>query len=487
MKQNVSVTKDKKCLKQTVFFKYKDIIYSVVLFIAIYLLLKFNCKQELIFDSAKYWKLSDPCFENDQFNLLNFPETFRGYFLPVFYGLMRRYSFKIFGSEWILYLLTTSIMLTLLISTIIPKVISNKLSSKRKFLGGVVFLFLIWYFFKDLYLFPLSDLQAMFFVMGAFVLLENIKQEGKNKNTLYFLKSILAGAMLYIAYNTRTIYLYGIILFLLVYLYRTFKDKYKKAVLLCIGVSIGALSLALPQMIINNKYTGSFTPRVLTEQRANYEYDLNSWQMYQGIRLARYESYSGEEIGNQKKGGLRFFDNAGKQLLISENLKDGYLTISDFFKLLAKHPFDMIGIYIRSLVNYMTPLYTDTYISDLYKDKMSPFFINAVIWIISFGYFFMQKKEDIIKWSKESSSIIISTILPCLLLIVGAPEIRFFLPIYYLLYGTVCYSVDYKGMIRAFKANPIKISIIILTLFCLWIAVIGSTLSQSSANVYLFN
>lgn len=466
------------------------VLNMTVSFLLFFILIETFSNKEVIYDSWYYWVLADPCFENGNFNIMLFPETMRGYFLPVIFNFMKRYGEALFNSEWILFNIFNALQGAWIVSYIIPQIINVTCSIKRRIIGNICFVLLIFFFFSHLFTYPLSDIYAFTFVSTGFIMIWNmIKQQISYEKYSYskiMLTSSLGGALTYAGYNTRTIYLMAILLFFVIISFLHIK-KNKILLLTLVGCTvIGSLVVAIPQMKINNNYRDTYTPRVLTEQMSNYEFDLNSWQILQGMVYSRYETYVGETVEGQEAGGVRFIDKAGNQILYNEKFEKQYITIGEFISLFLKYPLDFIGIYVRSLVSYMTPIWTETYIRNLYVDKSFSFILNAIIWCISIGAIFAAESKKIISWLKINGPLLFVTILPCILLIVGAVEVRFFIPVYFLLYGFVCYNVQYKQIWHQFKQNPVKISIVYTTLLLLWIAVMGAVLSDSVVGVHIF-
>ncbi len=198
------------------------------------------------------------------------------------------------------------------------------------------------------------------------------------------------------------------------------------------------------------------------------------------MRYERYETYVGDKVGNQDTGGVRFYDYTGSKIVSLENLPNN-ISLFQFIKLFLKYPLDFIGMYVRSTINYMTPIYSEIYVNDIWKDKSFNILLNAIIWIIAFGTLIFQPKEKVREWFKnfKFSVPIFCFIFPCLMIIPGAPETRFFLPAYFLLYGFVCYKINYKELFSLLKKYKYSLTIMFFAILFTWISVIGSTLGNT--------
>ena len=78
-------------------------------------------------------------------------------------------------------------------------------------------------------------------------------------------------------------------------------------------------------------------------------------------------------------------------------------------------------------------------------------------------------------------------IIPALLQLFGAPEVRFFISVHMLLYVYTFGIADYKGVRRYVHGRWIQVLIAAVFVFVLWITVFGMTLSDNSERVFLIN
>lgn len=477
-------------LNKTITKKTKIKVFGI-LWICIFLIEFFVSKRVTYYDSGAYWTLADGVIDE---GLLAYPESFRGYFFPTLISLLKRISIHIFSSRWMLFILFGSFCAAFTITIIIPWFLKVKeITVKRYLIGSIVNTIIFWYFWKDAIIYPLSDIFAMFFyAIGIMTLVNIVKLDGKNLILKAFLSSVFTGLALYAAYNTRTIYLLPSVLtvvVIIIYIYKgkiPSRHKFKKIITLVLGCVIGIGILATPQMIINEHYTGKFTPKVLTEFKSDYQYSLSEWQLLQGMMYERYETYVGADIENQKTGGVIFYDSAGQKIVELEQLGIN-ISVIEFLKLFFKYPLDFIGMYVRSTISYMTLIWNELYVTDLMVDKSINIGICIIFWIIAFSALFFTPKQKALQWIKNTivSIPLICYIVPCILIIPAAPEVRFFLPLYLLCYGYLCYKIDYKKLFIIIKPFWIRYLVICFLIICAWVAIIGDVLSDKHTGTML--
>ena len=78
-------------------------------------------------------------------------------------------------------------------------------------------------------------------------------------------------------------------------------------------------------------------------------------------------------------------------------------------------------------------------------------------------------------------------VLPSVLQLAGAPELRFFIPIYLLLYVYVVQLVDYKALFLYCKEHWFVISTLALIIICLWLTILGDVLSFNRERKLIIN
>lgn len=435
----------------------------------------------MYYDCEYYWNIGNPVFE-DGIHLLRFPETFRGYVWPMAVQIIRWIGEHIIESEGglVVFRLVMSIGVAVFFSVVLPYLFSMPLAKVADLVRMIILTIVTILLWGDFFAYPLSDFAAVFFITVGIVCIKyHLNCNGVVKPLLLGLAS---GMMLYAAYNTRASYLYAIV-FVLIYIVIEFRNGRKIKPVFLLGVLIGCAIIALPQSMINHQYTGSYSPRVFTEQYNNYEGSLEKQQVLWGLMYSNYESYSGpaEEYPSAR---VLFADDAGREIIARERITEDNFTYRHFLKLFLKYPFDMVSIYTRHFVSLMTPKFPEMYLSDMYPNKGLMVFVTIVIWFVTLINLLYGIRGKI-NWSVVVP--VFAVFLPAFLQLLGAPEIRFFIAVHLIgYYYCICYfnySV-YKGMIRK---SIIPVLVCFLVFAFLWIGVLSSVLGNNEEKVLLID
>lgn len=426
---------------------------------------------EYPWDSGYYWSVADSVWDGWKLLVLNYPETFRGYFFPLVVSVFK----KLFHGVWGWRILST-LMSAGEFALILPYLFDNDLSTLEKKLRPVlsygVFLFMWGYFLQ----FPLSDFPAMLFCSGGIALLKSV--EHKKSRFFVLIGSLFAGVLFYASYNTRSVYLYAIILFLLFYIGRLRRK------ILCnlIAILVGVILLAIPQSMINHQYVDSYSPRVYSEQMNGYASNLQMQQIYWGIEMPRFEGYIDPEL----TGGCYYFDPTGKFLLGLEGYTPGDSGWKGFIKLWVRYPLDMTGIYVKHFISAMTPGdIQQVYVTRMHRDKGVISCVSILMWIIT-GIMLADSIQNK-RIDKKKMGAIVPLCVPALMQAMGAVEIRFFLPVYVLMYYYLFSGIDRHRLIKLFRDHAMVVLMVIIIVFVFWISVYGSILSECDRQILLIN
>ena len=132
----------------------------------------------------------------------------------------------------------------------------------------------------------------------------------------------------------------------------------------------------------------------------------------------------------------------------------------------------------------MTPSYTEQYITNLYIDKSLLILVSVIIWFCA-GLSICTK----IKERSLSPDIlwIISIIVPSILQMPGAPEIRFFISLYLLAYYYVFVETDYKNLLLKVKKSLLVIILSMFIIIVLWISVFSDIQSRCHHITFRIN
>ena len=333
--------------------------------------------------------------------------------------------------------------------------------------------------------YPLSDIPASFFMFSAIAIVIALGDDGSQKISVAgVVQGIGAGVFIYAAYNTRAVFLFGGALLVLFYIIRNIWKRNWKNFLYLIGMFAGMLLIAMPQMLINHQYIGVYSPKVYTEQAYGYQHDLQSQQVLWGLTMPRYETYTGDQ-DEYPNPGVVFNDPVGKEIEQREKLQIETFSITAIFKLFLKYPVDMLGIYGRHLINAVTPVFPQMYITNMYSNKGWYICLAILLWLgCGVGVIFGEQTQ---KYNIWTGLYLLAAVIPPVLQMTGALEWRFFMPVHLLLYYYVCNEIDVKSVMVRLKHQWLRVLAVCVVIFMLWISCIGLILGDNAEKTLLIN
>ncbi|NWD66426.1 hypothetical protein HX870_02165 [Pseudomonas gingeri] len=387
-------------------------------------------------DAFIYWDLSSSIWN------FSFPQTIRGYFYPLLLS-PAKFIFETFPGTGYLALhlmqaLAFSFSLTLLLPYIFTRLIGGRVSLVKRLIVPL----LVAIFFPTLIAYTLSDLPALCLILAclATILFASERNSFMESGLLIF----LAGIMAYGAYNTRTIYLFTMLLLTLLIPTLVFRGApLSKRIMLAIAFILGAGLTAIPQALINVKHLGSATPMVVTDVR---NASLFARQLKWGITIQRYET------GYDVKSGAIFpifhLDPAGEELFKRLDLGNVKTSIQGYFKALISEPFGFLKIYTRHLINGLDVRDDDTYTKVLSKEKNVRSLASLLTSIFGlFCLFYLMVRRSTsgnIPATADKTDFrwvwLFVILLPVMAIIPGAIETRFFVTLHLMAYCAIAYG-----------------------------------------------
>ncbi len=433
------------------------------------------------FDSGYYWNEADAVF-SEGFSLLSFPETFRGYFLPIFYGALKKAG-SIFGymGSYYLFWFVRSIIYGLFFSIIIPGLFQMKKVTGRVFIGVIISLLMIFYFIEDIP-YPLTD-TASFVTFSSAVFFGLRAWESKDIKWIATF-GFLTGFLLYLAYNIRILNLYGMALLMIYYVASVavkLRTKVGPSFVKCrcwfvLALLLGAFIAAVPQMLINHHYRGTYTPRVLYEELQNYEGTQELMELQSGVERYKYDTYIGTNL-EYPYSGIAYQDAAGEYLL---KKVQGEFSVGKMLTMFIHYPMDMIGVYGRNLFSLMT-ITTGDYITNFHENQNLRFLMVVIMWIMTAIVVF-------VSWPHLFETLIrrfyiVGMLIPAVLEISDAPEIRFFYPVYFCIFAVLCYAGNLSKTFKFIKEHFFYVFVAGSFVLVLWSGVYGNVLMENGANI----
>lgn len=422
--------------------------YSLVSFISIFFVsfcVIFFTKQVKAYDAMDYWM-------RGQLYVSGKPiDAFRGYALPLFLGICNKINMFIIptGRGYFIWKIANSILIAVTFSFLLPSFHMIDKTKKQYVIKNVINFSIIFILFLGIFVYTLSDFFAFFLFISAIVLKDRFLRE--NIFSVKCLYAMSIGIFLYLSYNVRTIYMFAGIFVFLMFIKNMIKFSLVKKIIFIFCFCIGIFLASIPQIFLNHKSLGTYSITVPTAS-------LMKAQLFWGLRCQRYDTYFGVSgvLTEQQIPQMTFVDPVGAKLIEKEKLT-GFPTFSSYFKFVFKYPLECAGIYVRHLLNCLFPSWSQGYVQKISNNKVFYTFLGITL-IFSFAFVLFKK------FIKKSSFIInyIPMLVPVLFILPGAVEFRFFLPLFLLITGTLCYETDWIKVKEYFFREKLKVIILYL-------------------------
>ena len=423
------------------------------------------------FDSGQYWALAT--LEN----LGHLPST-RGYAFP-FLLLPLNYVCSIAPDPALTYRGGMSLTYGVLLTTLVPAAFREAFGGTISLARRLVPVLLLATLFPGLLLYVLSDLPAMLMAFVALMCaLRALKPTASRRQFIGAL--FAAGLLMGAAYNTRTIYLFaGIPLGLLVLW--TVRGPGVKAPfprwLGLLAFAAGLIAVALPQLTINKRTQGINS---LAVQSVIHSKSLFAIQLVWGMTLQRYETaVAGEALGAQ----LYYFDPAGARLFDRVAGDGDLFSIPYYFKVVAHHPLDFLGLYTRHIINGLDVRDGLIYTHKLSPRRSSTALLNFLVLALAVWVVVIRRRSGqptgIDRWPVPASwpMSLAVLLLPVAAIVPGAVETRFFLPVHLLAYCVIAMHFDAAQLKQNFRQHGRAVLLVLVMGAAVFFAVTFSTMA----------
>lgn len=457
-------------------FKYFFTAFCLVGVILLINLLLSRPNQKFEFDSWGYYEVAGTFWETPlTFKFTNFHCVPRGYFWP-FLIAMSTYPGRIFHfNQTDSFLIIQQFFYALFLTVIIPKFFIRFFAKNKKInwlttVKIIIFFCLVFYFWRGMFLQALTDFPALFFLIIALYSFGFFLNQASHCCLFSSIFGLVTGFFLTAAYYTRPSFLMSYLFFILIFFIYLLLNKHKRFFyIFFITFIIGSFLVVLPQILINHKYYNQYTPFVQTALEDNPAISsIMLRQLSWGLTMQKYET----SISNDyPTNGVQFEDKTGVQILANEQplVIDNY---AKYFSLVLKYPLDIIAVYTRHFFNGLDIKYPEIYITSVYKDSTIISFINYsliflfLLYLIHCAWFNFPRLSKSEKKSYISqccstlflnnqkiwlSIILLASIPPAIL---GAIEVRFMLPLFILIYGTIIFTIPYQQLWQKICQRP---------------------------------
>ncbi|MCC8627622.1 hypothetical protein [Xanthomonas vesicatoria] len=395
-------------------------IVATVIFFAVQLIIE---ARDFTGDAGAYWAISSAIIDGA------FPQTIRGYVYPLLltpFRLVFNHSppagllfLKIGQSVWYAY------AFSILIPNLYGSIFGGKISTTRRLVPS----FLVASVFPGLISYPLSDAPSLVFMaLSLHITVKSIRSKS-------FYGLFAAGLTCYLTYNIRTIYLFSFIALAIVAA-TFFANSVQRRTFALLIFFAGSLLGAVPQMAINYTHHATLSPLVVTDVRGA---SLFVRQLTWGMVVDRYETYIDPITG---KATPTFYANERGAAVLEKN--GGFVVNQSFAKILAlmaDHPITFAQIYLRHAASALDVRDGEVYTKQPSAEKNSRWILFLII--VSLGITQLGKAILFAQSQQSVSARILCTltlVAPCVAIIPGAIETRFFLPLHCLAYCALAFQ-----------------------------------------------
>ena len=427
------------------------------------------------YDSSVYWQLGDRFEENGHFSLLAYSDEGyypRGYALPLWNrGLHELASVLGIGDVTIIKVFGALLAATLGV-LVLPRLARALLPGAAVDWWGVLALNgLVFLYWRDHFDFPLSDFPALTLACAG---------------VLAALRGSLvgyaaAGLFLGLAANIRPAYLPAFVLLLVVLaLARTGPaDRARRTRALALVV-VCAFVAVLPQMLINHRHDGSWSPGVDGQQ------DISMLQLSDGMKAQKYETYVGPATGYPQP--QVFYDDPSTQHVLAEEhvsatqvvfgQPETITSYGQYARIVVHHPAKMAGAYLRRLFNGLDVRYPTPYIRNLGNTSIVLSLLEYTLLFVALATLLLPDARRALGKAKWAWVVVLVS--PCITSIPGAVEPRFFLPVQMVVYIFVCFApaATRRSLLRGGTARRVGLAVCFVAFVLVCLSLSSSTLAE---------
>ena len=416
-------------------------------------------------DSLYYWDLGGSFAAGGHFSVINFSDALRGYLFPFLLYLVQ-FQAELFRMDAkILFSINSAAFFTVVAIFLVPRFFAEVFRYQPGVIGRLAFTCLLFYFWRGYFLYPLTDFPALAaFLVSATLWMRAIRSEIGVYG--FVLAGIFAGASL----NLRPVYLISS-LALLGYSVFACRIYGLRRTLQAIAFQLLGYGLVLlPQVMINRVHFHSNSPFV----QATYLDDANLYavQLFWGLKTQRIDT----NIGDNYPASQAVYEDPLTEKVSGLGTKEKNL--ANYISVIRQHPLDVAISYFRHAFNGIDTFYATPYVRNIFSDHGLLSLINYLIWFL----FALSVFHWDPAWLGGDGLFVVSCfLLPVVLAIPTVVEVRFFLPLYILAYGVICYGFN-PSQFQSRLTGDLWSNVRLFGLCVLWIAV-SFTLSASTIEM----
>lgn len=418
-------------------------------------------------DAEQYWQLGASFFSGGSLSLLGGEQTFRGYLLPLIFGLCQRLGAALAVDPFFIYYVVNCAFTALALAMIVPLLIEYLFGIRVSNLRILIFSGLFFVFWRGYLLEPLSDTWSLFLVIGA--ILAAVRAAERNRLAAVAL-ALLGGLLMGAAVNIRPIYLICLPLYFIGMAALMWSRPKRMMVLACVGI-LGAAFPLFPQSLINHHYLGSWNPFIQSGS-------LYVLQLFFGLSVQRNEcAYFVDP------SGIAMLKASGVNTLVRQangsylyNFDVARYSIMDYIRIVFNRPIDAAAIYMRHVINGLTLLSSNIY-------ACRPGQPRSLLNLASLGIVISAGAAAILVpvplRNTRLRLLVWIPLVPVAFVIPAAMEGRFFFPLHLWAYAVICFLVPLRRLSAALAAHGRIAVPAVLAIFLLAVTQVSDTFGNT--------
>lgn len=416
-------------------------------------------------DSQYYWDLGGSFIANNQFSFRNYSDGLRGYLFPFLLFIVQGKASLLGLDARLLFAVYSALFFTVFSIYLVHWFFEGVFGWKAGIANRLAFAFLLFFFWRGYFLYPLTDFPSLAAVLASMILVTRAT-ETRYRGVLLFLAGFFAGAAL----NIRPIYQISVPVILICMSYLQRRHGFGTIVPSAVLFILGGAAVLIPQVIVNKARHNSISPLVL----AQYVGDANIYevQLFWGLKTQKYETNIGD---NYPWAGVVYSDP------LALDLPRGAMqerTIVNYLGIVAQNPLGVLISYFRHTFNGLDIFFPTPYVRNIFAGHVFFSLLNYIIWFMFFQPLPGIRAQVFGLGSMLGAAVLV---MPVVLSIPTVVEVRFFLPAYILAYGVASRGFPVNELIAQFSENPwrlLRLSVLCSTWILLCFTLSAATIEH---------
>ena len=267
-----------------------------------------------------------------------------------------------------------------------------------------------------------------------------------------------------------------------------FLPNAKDCLFIGFSFALGLFALASIQVFINMYHSNIFSLAPNGGQVYHAGVSLNIFQLNTGLQVNFYET----SVVEGEMHGFRYINQTGKLIL---DIEGSIYSYSDYMRLLLKYPFEMIGMWMRSILMGLNPIsgggiilnrngrFTLTLANFTMLFLLVSYIKRSIIdlKLKDFNIILKQKSIEF----KNSVMSLMTIVLPIIFIIPGAVEERFLIGFWVLVYGLFLYVINIRQELRSMKKRKYYNLSLYILFFFIFTAILTELYANNNSGVFL--